>query len=421
MVFTGWAMIYSAGFNAEHASIFNIGQEYGKQFMFIGICAVLSVLVLNVEGNFYIQSAWGIYAVTLFMLILVLVIGTEINGAKAWIKMGNFSLQPSEFSKMGTSLALARFIALSKVEFRRFETRLKALAIVGAPAALIVLQPDPGTLLVFVAFILAMYREGLSGNILIFGLGSVVLGVISVLLAFSTFDYPFLGENSGIYILYVIIALIVILLFAFIRVFVLPRYRKRTIVQALVWSVLAIGFVASVDFVMQSDKVLKPHHKDRIQIMLGLIEDPQGKGYNMDKSKMAIGSGGFSGKGYLEGPLTKYNYVPEQSTDFIFTVIGEEWGFLGCVTVLLLFFGLILRIIFIAERQRSRFTRIYAYCVASILFMHLTINVGMVMGLAPVIGIPLPFFSYGGSSLMGFTLLIFILLRLDAERMSVFR
>ncbi|MFT5184038.1 MAG: rod shape determining protein RodA [Flavobacteriales bacterium] len=221
--------------------------------------------------------------------------------------------------------------------------------------------------------------------------------------------------------LHLIIVIASGLLIFVVKLFVLPRYRKRSTMLVIIWGIVSLGFISSVDYVMQSDAVLKTHHKDRIQIMLGLIEDPQGKGYNMDKSKMAIGSGGWTGKGYLNGPLTKYNYVPEQSTDFIFTVVGEEWGFVGSVTVLILFVALITRILFIAERQRSQFTRVYGYCVGTILFMHLSINVGMVMGLAPVIGIPLPFFSYGGSSLMGFTLLIFILLRLDSERMAGFR
>lgn len=421
LLLAGWITIYSASYNPEATSIFSMTEEYGKQFMWIGVCSVLGILVLNVEGNFYNRFAWVIYSGTLLLLALVLVFGVEINGAQAWFRIGNFSIQPSEFSKMGTSLLLAHFISQAKVEFKRFETRLKAIAIIAAPAALILLQPDVGTLLVFIAFVLVMYREGLSGNILIVGLGSLVLGVIAIMLAFSTFSYPFLGELSGIYVLHLLIVLAIVVLIFAVKMFILPRYRKRSTMLVIIWGIVSLGFISSVDYVMQSDAVLKPHHKDRIQIMLGLIEDPQGKGYNMDKSKMAIGSGGWTGKGYLNGPLTKYNYVPEQSTDFIFTVVGEEWGFVGSVTVLILFVALITRVLFIAERQRSRFTRVYGYCVGTILFMHLTINVGMVMGLAPVIGIPLPFFSYGGSSLMGFTLLIFILLRLDSERMAGFR
>ena len=282
------------------------------------------------------------------------------------------------------------------------------------------LQPDTGTSLVSGAFILVLYREGLSGNVLLLAILAAVLSVLSLILKESSFDLPFTeAKLTGQYFLLALIAVFSALAFWVVRNLVVKRERKRFIALIVVGFISSVAFISSVDYAF--NKVLAKHQQDRILVMLGQMEDPQGLGYNVKQSQTAIGSGGFAGKGYLEGTLTKFKYVPMQSTDFIFCTVGEEWGFLGTAFVVILLTALILRIIQISDRQRSRFTRIYAYCVASIFFLHLMINVGMTIGLAPVIGIPLPFFSYGGSSMISFTILLGILVRLDAERLSQLR
>lgn len=419
VVLMGWMSIYSAAFDEQSASIFSYNMEYGKQFFWMMVCLLVGLFVLNIDGEFFNKFAWPIYGFVVLLLILVLIIGKEVNGAKAWFGVGSFGIQPSEFAKMATSLALAKFISDQNVKFSQIGGKIRAFAILAIPAGLIMLQPDAGTLLVFMAFIFAMYREGLSGNILFFGLGSIVVSVFSIKMGASEFDYPFLGWLSGIYYVEILICSLAILSFVLIRSMVLPRYRKRYYVYTVIVAILAVvmSFLSSYAV----NNLMKEHQRERIYILLDIEVTRAGATYNLTNSKMAIGSGGFWGKGYLNGPMTKYHYVPEQSTDFIFCTVGEEWGFVGSSIVVLLFTILILRLIFLAERQRSQFSRIYGYCVASILFMHLFINVGMVMGLAPVIGIPLPFFSYGGSSLLGFTLLLFIMLRLDSERLAVLR
>lgn len=415
----GWLNIYAAAYNEAYPSPFSPNMEYGKQFIWIGVSLILAFAIMQIEGSFFERFSSVFYLIVVILLVLVLLIGKEVNGAKAWFGVGSFGIQPSEFSKFATSLVLASYISQAKVRFRSLKTRVIATMIVVLPAALILLQPDTGTVLVFAAFIFAMYREGLSGNILIFGFGAIVLGVTAILMGYTSIEYPLFGEKDGLILLIIILLSLGILSMFIVNMLILPRNRKR-IRTWLILSVLAsVAYVSSVNLAV--DNVLKPHHKKRIEILLGLDEDPQGAGYNVKQSKTAIGSGGFSGKGYLDGPFTKYGFVPEQSTDFIFCTVGEEWGFIGSTLVILLFATLIFRILIISERQRSQFARVYGYCVASILFFHLFINVGMVIGLAPVIGIPLPLFSYGGSSLMGFTIMLFIMLRLDAERLTVLR
>lgn len=415
----GWMNIYAASYNEAYDSPFNPAMEYGKQFIWLGLSLLIAFVVMQIEGDFYQRFAPLIYAIVILLLILVLLIGKEVNGAKAWFGVGSFGIQPSEFSKMATSLVLASYIAGAKVKFRSLSTRVITAAIIAVPAILILLQPDTGTVLVFAAFIFAMYREGLSGNILILGFGAIILAVVAILMGYTTMQYPVLGESDGIPLLMIILLGMAILALIIVRNFVVPRFRKKVVWVVIFTTIGSLGYVGSVNYAM--DKVLKSHHKKRIEILLGLDDDPQGAGYNVKQSKTAIGSGGWSGKGFLNGPFTKYGFVPEQSTDFIFCTVGEEWGFIGSTLVILLFMLLILRTLQIAERQRSQFARVYGYCVASIFFFHLFINIGMVIGLAPVIGIPLPFFSYGGSALMGFTILLFIFLRLDAERLSVLR
>jgi rod shape determining protein RodA len=420
LMMMGWANIYSASYNPEHSSIFDTSQEYGKQFIWIVTACVLAFVSMLFDGSFIRRISPVVYGVTCLLLVLVLIFGKEVNGAKAWFGFGSFGIQPSEFSKLGISLMLANFLSMTNIKIEHIKTKVIAIAIIAFPALLIMLQPDTGTVLVFSAYILVLYREGLSGNILLLGLLAATLAVLSLLLAASSVELGWLDtEISGQYVLMIVIALITILLVFVIKRFVLPRYRKRNYALLIGTAVGSLLFIATLDQVFE--KVLEPHQKIRINILLGLAEDPQGAGYNVKQSQTAIGSGGFSGKGYLDGTLTKYKYVPMQSTDFIFCTIGEEWGFLGSLTVIGLFMALMIRLVIISERQRSTFTRIYGYCVACIFFIHLLINIGMAIGLAPVIGIPLPFFSYGGSSLWGFTFLLFIMLKLDTERLVVLR
>ncbi|MCB9182039.1 MAG: rod shape-determining protein RodA [Flavobacteriales bacterium] len=418
LVVMGWANIYSAAYDPDHANILDQSREYGKQGLWIGVSLLIGAGILFIQGRFFMDLAYAIYGGVLLLLVLVLLVGREVNGAKAWFGVGSFGIQPAEFAKFATALALTRYLSGLKA-LADLRSRIVSAIIIGAPVLLIMLQPDTGTALVSGAFILVLYREGLSGNILLLAILAGVLSVLSLIMKESLFALPFTdAELGGQYLLMLLIAGFAALAWWFVRRFVVPRMRRRYQVLIAAGLLGSVVFIGSVDRLVEG---LAPHQQTRIRILLGLEEDPQGYGYNVKQSQTAIGSGGFSGKGYLEGTLTKYKYVPMQSTDFIFCTVGEEWGFLGTATVVLLFTLLILRCIAISGRQRSKFTRIYAYCVASIFFLHLMINVGMTIGLAPVIGIPLPFFSYGGSSLIGFTILLGILLRLDAERLATLR
>jgi len=419
LMFMGWANIYSAAYDPDHTSIFDQSKEYGKQAVWMAISLTLGAGMLLIRGEVFRDMAFGVYGFVLLLLVAVLLFGKEVNGAKAWFAIGGFGIQPAEFAKFATALALTRYLSGLKalVDTR---SRILSTAIILAPVALIMLQPDTGTSLVSGAFILVLYREGLSGNVLLLGILAAVLSVLSLIFKGSTFGLPFTDkELTGQYALLLSIAFFSIVAWWAVRNLVLKRLRKRFYGLIVMGFISSAVFISSVDYVFE--KVLATHQRDRILVMLGQKEDPQGLGYNVKQSQTAIGSGGFAGKGYLEGTLTKFKYVPMQSTDFIFCTVGEEWGFLGTAFVVIMLTALILRIIQISDRQRSRFTRIYAYCVASIFFLHLLINVGMTIGLAPVIGIPLPFFSYGGSSMISFTILLGILVRLDAERLSQLR
>jgi rod shape determining protein RodA len=415
LVLMGWANIYSAAFDPDHPSIFDQSREYGKQGMWIGICLLIGIGCLIIRGKFYRDFSYIIYLGFMLLLAAVLVAGKEVNGAKSWFGVGSFGIQPSEFAKFSTALALSYFLASLK-DIKGKRPRIISGLLILIPAGLIMLQPDTGTALVFGAFIFVLYREGLSGNLLLIGVVAGVLAVSALILKQATIGLPFTDASiSGQYFMMVLIVLFCAFAFWVVRNFIVPRLRRKyywILGATVIGSVL---FISSVDYIFEH--VLADHHQTRVNILLGLEEDPQGYGYNVKQSKTAIGSGGFSGKGFLDGTLTKHKYVPMQSTDFIFCTVGEEWGFIGTSMVVILFTALILRIILISDRQRSRFTKIYAYCVAMIFFLHLAINVGMTIGLAPVIGIPLPFFSYGGSSLIGFTIMLSILLRLDAERL----
>jgi len=412
LILIGWVNIYAAVFNEEHHSIFDISQRYGKQLMWIGLAIILSIIILLFEGQFFTSFAIPIYIGVIILLIGVLLFGAEIKGARSWFKIGSFALQPSEFAKFATGLALAKYLSTLNIKMQDFKTKFIATVIIGIPALLILIQGDAGSTLVYAAFVFVLYREGLSGNILLVGVYTAVIFILSLLLRLNTFTF-FSFSIKGDILLMVILGLV-----AAFSMYVTKKTKKAWTV-IIMGLLLSIGLIFSVNYIFEN--VLEPHQSKRINVLLGIESDPHGAGYNVNQSLIAIGSGGFTGKGFLEGTQTKFNFVPEQSTDFIFCTIGEEWGFLGSFILIVIYVSLFLRLLFLAERQRSTFSRIYGYSVASILFFHFLINIGMTIGLAPVIGIPLPFISYGGSSLWSFTILLFIFIKLDSERISILR
>lgn len=392
----GFVNIYASIYNPDTATVFSFGSNYGKQLVFILTGLVLGLSILLLDAKFFSVFSPIIYGITIFLLLVVLVIGRKVAGNQAWIPLGSFRLQPSEFAKFGTALLLARYISSYAPKLRDIKSIFFAAVIVILPLFFIMLQPDTGSALVFLSFMFPLYREGLSGYFLLIFLGMIVLFVADFLLP------PYI---------------IVPVILAVGGFFAFQNKRKQKVLFSIALAVLiAIVYLFVVKLAYTS--VLQPHQRTRIEIMLGLKTDPKGAGYNVNQSKIAIGSGQLTGRGFLQGTQTKYGYVPEQSTDFIFSTIGEEWGFAGCAVVIALFAFLLLRIINLAERQRSTFSRVYGYCVASIIFFHIFINIGMTIGIIPVIGIPLPFISYGGSSLWSFTVLLFIFLKLDANRMG---
>lgn len=398
-VLIGWINIYAAVYNDEHRNIYDLTQSYGRQLMWIGTSLLIGLAILVIDGKFYAAFSYPIYFLVLAILLVVLVVARDVQGARSWIEIGSFKLQPSEFAKFATNMALAKYLSALGIRMEDLKTKITAGLIVLFPMAMVLLQNDTGSALVFISFIFVLYREGLSQNILIFGFLAGVLFILALMVP----NTILLGVIVG----------------AGLLAYLLMRKTRKNLFVILTITVLSAGVVFSVDYAF--NKILQPHQRERIEVLLGKRSDPKGAGYNVNQSLIAIGSGGLTGKGFLQGTQTKYDFVPEQSTDFIFCTVGEEWGFVGTSLVLLLFLALLYRIIFIAERQRSQYTRIYAYGVASIIFFHLMINVGMAIGLAPVIGIPLPFFSYGGSSLWGFTVLLFVLIKLDSYRMYILR
>ena len=413
LVLIGWINIYAAVYNEEHHSIFDISQRYGKQLLWIGLALVIAFIILLFEGHFFTTFAYPIYGVVLLMLVAVLLVGSDIKGARSWFKIGSFAIQPSEFAKFATGLALAKYLSTLNIKMQDIKTKVIATVIIGIPAVFILLQNDTGSTLVYASFVFVLYREGLSGNILLIGLYTAFLFVLSLLLRINDFTF---FENivlSGDVLLMIGLAII-----AGLIIYNTKKVKKMWLVVSTAL-ILSVGLIYSVDYIFEN--VLEPHQSKRINVLLGIESDPHGAGYNVNQSLIAIGSGGFYGKGFLDGTQTKFDFVPEQSTDFIFCTIGEEWGFLGTFILVCIYIGLFLRLLFLAERQRSIFSRIYGYSVASILFFHFLINIGMTIGLAPVIGIPLPFISYGGSSLWSFTILLFIFVKLDAERINVLR
>ena len=397
LVIIGVSTIYAAAYNENHPNIFDMSQHYGKQALFLGVSVFMGLIIMLIDAKFFNTFAYVIYGLSILTLFYVLVAGSTIAGSKSWIQIGGFSFQPSEFAKFGTALALAHYLGGINTDFSKLKTQMIAYAMVLFPMMLVLMQGDTGSSLVFLVFILVFYREGMSGNILLIGLVAVVLFLLT--LYFSKW-----------YVLIGLLALFAILMFF------IERSKKNIWKMIAVFAVSAM-FVFSVDFFFY--QVLKQHQRNRINIILGIEKDTRGVGYNLHQSKIAIGSGGFSGKGYMQGTMTKYNFVPEQHTDFIFCTIGEEFGFIGSLVLLSLYLALLIRLILLAERQRSPFSRIYGYAIASIIFFHLMVNIGMTIGLMPVIGIPLPFLSYGGSSLLMFSLMFFVFLKQDANRMNI--
>lgn len=395
----GLLCIYASVYKEDHPMIYDTSMNYGRQVVWIGLSLFIGILILFVDEKFFYAFAYPIYGITILLLVAVLVAGTTVKGSSSWIEIGGFRLQPAEFAKFGTALALARYLSGYNIKFKEKKVQFLAGAMVLLPLAIILLQNETGSALVFGSFIFVLYREGLPGYFLFIGFMVIVLSVLALLVA------P----------LYLMIAIGVI---AVLFTLMIRRNRQNLILVGVV-ALLMCAYVSSVDYVFEN--VLQAHQKSRINVLLGKEVDMKGAGYNVMQSKIAIGSGGFLGKGFLEGTQNKFRFVPEQSTDFIFCTIGEEYGFLGSFVFIVLYMLLLWRIVYLAERQRYKFNRIYGYSVASILFFHFLINIGMTLGIMPVIGIPLPFISYGGSSLLSFTVLLFIFLRLDANKVNELR
>ena len=393
----GLLSIYASVYKETNPHIWDTTQNYGKQLIWIGISVFIGMLILLIDEKFFYAFAYPIYGITIILLLLVLVAGTTVKGSSSWIEIGGFRMQPAEFAKFGTALALAKYLSGYNKDFakKRLDQYI-SIAIIFAPMVIILLQNETGSTLVFFSFVFVLFREGLPGWILFAGFMLAVLGVLALLVQ------P----------LYIIIGLIVL---AAIFLLLVRRTRALILITSGVVIVASL-MVGSIDYAFQN--ILQNHQRTRINVLLGKEVDIKGAGYNVQQSKIAIGSGGFWGKGFLQGTQNKFRFVPEQSTDFIFCTIGEEYGFLGSSIFIILYMVMLWRLLVMAERQRQKFNRIYGYSVVSILFFHFLINVGMTLGLMPVIGIPLPFFSYGGSALLSFTILLFIFIRLDANRVN---
>jgi rod shape determining protein RodA len=452
LVAFGWVNIYAANFDPETVSGITLSSEPGKQLIWIGLSVLLIGVLFLIDSKFFVEFAYIFFSISVLLLILALLFGLEINGAKAWFKIGSIRLQPAEITKVAASLALARVMSRFNFKMSRLRNMLKMSAIIFIPALIILLQNDTGSALVYSAFFLVFFREGMSPIFLFLGALAAILFTASLLyptefLILGIFllfaGYIYLSKHKKLAVLTVglgtggflvifglgeitdwftgfiipmISGIAVSSIFLAFRVLI-KRIPQVGIALIVLWGMIGYTYFTNYFF----DSVLSEYQRNRILVMLNLEHDPQGIGYNVNQSKIAIGSGGFYGKGFLQGTQTKFDFVPEQTTDFIFCTVGEEWGFIGTSFVVVLFLILMLRIIFLAERQHSDFSRIYGYSVAAIFFMHIVINIGMTIGLAPVIGIPLPFFSYGGSSFWGFTILLFIFLKLDTNRAELIR
>lgn len=401
LIIIGWFSIFSAKYDEMHPSIFDMSQVYGKQLIWIGASLLIGFIILLIDAKFFNAFSLWIYIFFLFSLFAVLVYGKATKGATSWIDLGaGIKFQPSEFAKMATALALAGHLDRLDVDLQKRKDQIVAAVIVLIPMALVLLQNDTGSAIVFVSFIFVLYREGFPGAGWVMTAGVVaILLFIFTLIWSQKVMYIILGSLLVLAVVYYIVA------------------KRKGIVKMLAVFAFMFVFVFSVDYAFHN--VLQQHQQNRILVMLGKLDDPQGVGYNVHQSKIAIGSGGLTGKGFLQGTQTKYDFVPEQHTDFIFCTVGEEGGFVGTAVVVLLYVALLIRIIILAERQRSTFSRVYGYAIAGILFVHVAINIGMTIGLVPVIGIPLPFLSYGGSSMLAFTIMLAIFVKQDANRLNI--
>ena len=399
LIFLGWLNIYGVTYDAEaNQSIFDLTLNSGRQLIFIIASVLIIVAILIIDMRFYETFAYLIFGVLMLIMLLIPFIGKEVGGNKAWIGFGSFGGQPSEFAKFATALVVAKVISQVGFKMDNLKNQAIVFGVIAIPMVLTLLQKDTGTALVFTVFTLVFFREGMSPFLIITGVFAAIIFILTLLVENQLF------LHGGILVILVITILA-------------GKKKFKRIAHLVAGAIVVMGVIESVDYIVTN--VLKPHQQNRIKALINPDADPLGFGWNVTQSKIAIGSGGFSGKGFLKGTQTKFDFVPEQSTDFIFCTIGEEHGWLGSVLVISLFIALLLRVVYLAERQKSRFARVYGYSVACIFFFHFAVNIGMTVGLFPVIGIPLPFLSYGGSSLWGFTILLFILLKLDAHRMQV--
>ena len=394
----GWLNVYAALYN-ENYNLIDFSQKYGRQLIWISISFLIAIFILFFDWKFFDGFAYLIYILSLLILIGVLFWGIEVNGAKSWLDFGFVRIQPAEFAKVGCCLAIAKFLSGLNMSLKKMKYKVIAALLILSPIILIILQNDTGSAIVYSTFIIVLYRFGLPSNLLIVTIVTSILFITSIIVSK--------------------IILIIILSIIAVFFFIISSRKIRELIIISILLSACIGFIYSVDYAFEN--ILEPHHVSRIKVLLGQESDPQGSGYNVNQSMIAIGSGGFLGKGFLNGTQTKFNFVPEQSTDFIFCTIGEEWGFIGSTFLLLLYLLFLLRLLYLAERQRSVFSLVFGYGVVSIFFFHIAINIAMTIGLAPVIGIPLPFISYGGSSLWSFTILLFIFLNLDSYRLQVLR
>lgn len=396
LVIMGWMTIYSASLPLEETSIFDVTQIYGRQMLFIGLAIPLILIILFTEAKIFERLSFVFYGIGIILLLGLFVFGVTKKGQTNWYQFGGFGFQPSEFVKTATALLLAKYLSYSQINLKLFKHQLVGLAIIGIPVLLILMQPDAGSAMIFISLVFVLNREGLPSWYLISGIITITLFFLSLVI-------------QPLYLV-IVVFIIMMIHYVFNR-----KISRNPIVYGLLFLVMA-GFAFSVSYVF--DNVLEPHQKDRINVLIGDDVDMRREGYNLNQSMIAIGSGGLIGKGYLEGTQTKGGFVPEQHTDYIFTTVGEEWGFIGSCLVIFLFVALFLRIIYLAENQKTKFSRIYGYCVATYLFTHFFVNIAMLIKLFPTIGVPLPFFSYGGSSLWAFTILLFIFIKLDANKVN---
>jgi len=394
LILLGWLNIYAAVFDEKHSSILDMNTRYGKQLIWIIAALLIAMIILLIDGKFFSQFAYLFYGIGVFLLVAVMFSGREIAGSKSWFQIAGIAVQPTEFAKIGAALAVAKYLGNLDVDILKPRTLLTLGGIIFVPIILVVLQRDAGSALVFLSLVFVFYRAGMSEKLMLLLVAFPLLAILA--LAMNKFVLiAVLFVAGGVYFLY-------------------SKRKIRLLITLMVIYLACVVYIFSVNYGV--NKFLEPHQRTRINVLFGKEVDLKGAGYNVNQSLIAIGSGGFWGKGFLQGTQTKYNFVPEQSTDFIFCTVGEEWGFRGSFLVIGLFITLLTRIIFLAERQRSKFSRLYGYGVASIIFFHFAINIGMTLGIVPVIGIPLPFFSYGGSSLWAFTILLFIFIRQDSYR-----